>query len=212
MQKLHPLYDDYWKSKNADLSKITVPAFVVACWADHGLHLRGTIEGFKQISSEQKWLLVHGRKKWWHFYQPENVERQRQFFNRFLKGDRVRQSGGRSGRGSARDQGEVLRRRDAQRAGVADRPDPLHPLLPGRGQRQHEHDGSRRWNRRSDTTRTATSTREPERRQPVPVLRGCHRGGAGSGHGEARVRGQRQSRSAPRSRWSSQSGPSSPAT
>jgi predicted acyl esterase len=86
MQKLHPLYDDYWKSKNADLGKITVPAFVVACWADHGLHLRGTIEGFRQISSEHKWLLVHGRKKWWHFYQPENVERQRQFFNRFLKG------------------------------------------------------------------------------------------------------------------------------
>jgi putative CocE/NonD family hydrolase len=86
MQRLHPLCDDYWKSKNAELSKITVPAFVVACWADHGLHLRGTIEGFKQISSEQKWLLVHGRKKWWHFYQPENVERQRQFFDRFLRG------------------------------------------------------------------------------------------------------------------------------
>lgn len=86
MQRLHPLYDDYWKSKNADLSRITVPAFVVACWADHGLHLRGTIEGFKQISSQQKWLLVHGRKKWWHFYQPENVERQRQFFDRFLRG------------------------------------------------------------------------------------------------------------------------------
>jgi uncharacterized protein len=86
MQKLHPLYDDYWASKNADLSKITVPAFVVASWTDHGLHNRGTIEGFRQISSEHKWLLVHGRKKWWHFYQPENVEKQRQFFNRFLKG------------------------------------------------------------------------------------------------------------------------------
>jgi predicted acyl esterase len=86
MQKLHPLYDDYWADKNADLSKITVPAFVVASWTDHGLHNRGTIEGFEQISSEDKWLLVHGRKKWWHFYQPENVEKQRQFFNRFLKG------------------------------------------------------------------------------------------------------------------------------
>ena len=30
--------------------------------------------------------MVHGRKKWWHFYQLENVEKQRQFFNRFLKG------------------------------------------------------------------------------------------------------------------------------
>ena len=86
MQKLHPLFDDYWAGKNADLSKITVPAFVVASWTDHGNHTRGTIEGFKQISSKDKWLLVHGRKKWWHFYEMESVERQRQFFNRFLKG------------------------------------------------------------------------------------------------------------------------------
>ncbi|HTY81834.1 MAG TPA: CocE/NonD family hydrolase [Dehalococcoidales bacterium] len=82
----HPLFDDYWKSKNADLTKITVPAFVVASWTDHGLHNRGTLEGFKQIASKDKWLLVHGRKKWWHFYKKESVEMQRQFFNRFLKG------------------------------------------------------------------------------------------------------------------------------
>jgi len=84
MAREHPLLDEYWESKNADLSRITVPAFVVASWSDHGLHTRGTLEGFKRITSEDKWLLVHGRKKWQHFY--ENVERQRQFFDRFLKG------------------------------------------------------------------------------------------------------------------------------
>jgi len=86
MAKQHALFDDYWTSKNADLSKITVPAFVVASWTDQGLHLRGTLEGFKKMASQEKWLLVHGRKKWWHFYQKEHVEKQRQFFNRFLKG------------------------------------------------------------------------------------------------------------------------------
>jgi uncharacterized protein len=86
MAKQHPLFDAYWAGKNADLSKITVPAFVVASWSDQGLHLRGTLEGFKKIASKEKWLLVHGRKKWWHFYQKENVEKQRQFFNKFLKG------------------------------------------------------------------------------------------------------------------------------
>jgi len=65
---------------------VAVPAFVVASWTDHGLHNRGTLEGFKKIASKDKWLLVHGRKKWWHFYQMDNVERRRQFFNRFLKG------------------------------------------------------------------------------------------------------------------------------
>jgi len=86
MVKRHPLFDDYWASKNADLTKITVPAFVVASWTDHGLHNRGTLEGFKKMVSKEKWLLVHGRKKWWHFYQPESIEKLRQFFNHFLKG------------------------------------------------------------------------------------------------------------------------------
>lgn len=84
MAQEHPLFDDYWAGKNAELAKITVPAFVVASWADHGLHARGTLEGFKKIASQDKWLLVHGRKKWQNFYQ--NVEKQRQFFDRFLKG------------------------------------------------------------------------------------------------------------------------------
>ncbi len=86
MARQHPLFDDYWASKNARLSKITVPAFIVASWSDHGLHNRGTIEGFRRIASKDKWLLVHGQKKWAHFYHRENVEKQRQFFNRFLRG------------------------------------------------------------------------------------------------------------------------------
>jgi predicted acyl esterase len=84
MAKEHPFFDAYWASKNAELEKITVPAFVVASWSDHGLHSRGTLEGFKKISSREKWLRVHGRKKWVDYY--ANVEMQRQFFDRFLKG------------------------------------------------------------------------------------------------------------------------------
>jgi uncharacterized protein len=86
MQRRHPLFDDYWTDKNADLARIKVPALVVASWTDHGLHNRGTLEGFRKIASGDKWLIVHGRKKWQHFYAPESIERQRQFFNRFLKG------------------------------------------------------------------------------------------------------------------------------
>ena len=82
----HPLWDAYWESKTADLSKVEVPAYVVASWSDQGLHTRGTLEGFKQIRSPQKWLDVHGRKKWQYYYQPENVERLRVFFDHFLKG------------------------------------------------------------------------------------------------------------------------------
>ena len=82
----HPWFDEFWASKAARLEEIRVPAFVVASWSDQGLHSRGTLEGFRRISSEHKWLDVHGRKKWGYYYDPENVERQRAFFDQFLRG------------------------------------------------------------------------------------------------------------------------------
>jgi predicted acyl esterase len=83
----HPFYDEYWASKVAPLEQITVPAYIVASWSDHGCHTRGTIEGYRRISSEQKWLEVHGSKKWQYYYEPASVERQRLFFDHFLKGE-----------------------------------------------------------------------------------------------------------------------------
>ena len=88
-----PLFDAYWASKACDFSRITVPAYIVASWTDQGMHTRGTLEGFKRIASEQKWLEVHGRKKWAYYYDPDSVERQRRFFDRFLKGDKSAMAG-----------------------------------------------------------------------------------------------------------------------
>ncbi|MBO0702653.1 MAG: X-Pro dipeptidyl-peptidase domain-containing protein, partial [Candidatus Dormibacteraeota bacterium] len=82
----HPLLDGYWLEKNPDLGEIDVPALIVASWSDQGLHTRGTLRAFAEIGSEEKWLWIHGRKKWEHYYRPENVERLRQFFDHFLKG------------------------------------------------------------------------------------------------------------------------------
>ncbi|MGH2876193.1 MAG: CocE/NonD family hydrolase [Solirubrobacteraceae bacterium] len=84
----HPLFDSYWESRTPDLSSVTVPAFVVASWSDQGLHTRGTLLGFERIASEDKWLLVHGRKKWGFYYQPDSVELLRRFFDRFLREER----------------------------------------------------------------------------------------------------------------------------
>ena len=86
MVKAHPLWDAYWETKRAMLKNITAPAYIVAGWADHGLHTRGTLQGYREISSPQKWLEIHGRKKWEYFMQPENVEKQRRFFDHFLRG------------------------------------------------------------------------------------------------------------------------------
>jgi len=38
------------------------------------------------MSSKQKWLEVHARNKWEYFMRPDNVEKQRTFFDHFLKG------------------------------------------------------------------------------------------------------------------------------
>ena len=83
---IHPLFDEYWQAKVAPVERMNVPLFVVSSWADHGIHTRGTLEGYKRTGSDRKWLEVHGRKKWMWMYRPETVGRQVAFFDRFLKG------------------------------------------------------------------------------------------------------------------------------
>ena len=81
----HPLDDAYWASKRPILENIEVPALVCASWSDHGLHTRGSIEGFERISSRQKWLFTHGRKKWETFYSEEALAWQKRFLDHFLR-------------------------------------------------------------------------------------------------------------------------------
>ena len=86
MTKQHPLNDDLWATMRPNLSAITVPALICVSWSDQGMHTRGSMEGFKQIASKQKWLYTHGRKKWEVFYSEEAKAVQGQFFDYFLKG------------------------------------------------------------------------------------------------------------------------------
>ena len=81
----HPLMDGFWQSKDVDLEAITQPAYMVASWSDMGLHLRGTIEAYARIGSEQKWLDVHGQKKWAHYYLAQSRERRLAFFDHFMR-------------------------------------------------------------------------------------------------------------------------------
>jgi uncharacterized protein len=83
--RAHPLWDAYWASKEPELEAIEVPAYVVASWSDQGMHTRGTIEAWRRMSSKEKWLEIHGQKKWAHYYQPSSRERQREFFDHYLK-------------------------------------------------------------------------------------------------------------------------------
>ena len=82
-----PLDGDYWESKRPDLERVEVPTYVIASWSDQTLHTRGTIAAFERIASKEKYLEVHGAKKWEHFHRPSTFERQRAFFDRYLKGE-----------------------------------------------------------------------------------------------------------------------------
>jgi hypothetical protein len=112
--KAHPLWDAYWRSKEPDLEAIETPAYIVASWSDQGLHTRGTLEAFKRISSKQKWLDVHGQKKWAHYYRPESRTRRLEFFEHFLKQRKTAIAGWPPVRVEVREQAGVAVEREEQ--------------------------------------------------------------------------------------------------
>ena len=81
MAMKYPLMNGYWEDKSAKLEEITVPAYVVASYYNHH-----TIEGFRRISSGDKWLRVHNTMEWPDYYTPENLKDLRRFFDHYLKG------------------------------------------------------------------------------------------------------------------------------
>jgi uncharacterized protein len=83
----HPTFDEYWQSRVADWSKVLVPTYAVTEWGNN-LHLRGTLEAWKSIRSERKFLDINGGKEWAEFYSDWGFERQRAFLGEFLIGEK----------------------------------------------------------------------------------------------------------------------------
>ena len=84
--KEHPYFDAYWEEKLAHLEDIEVPAYITAGWTH--FHLRGTINGFRHISSKQKWIRIYRDFEWENYYKKENIADLTMFFDRYLKGIR----------------------------------------------------------------------------------------------------------------------------
>lgn len=81
----HPLIDDYWRERIADLEAIEVPFLSAGNLSGAGLHLRGNVEGFVRAAAREKWLELHGLEHWTHFYTDYGVDLQKRFFGHFLK-------------------------------------------------------------------------------------------------------------------------------
>jgi predicted acyl esterase len=54
MVKQYPIMNDYWEDISPQLSKITVPMYVLASYSSN-LHTEGSIRGFKCSNSKEKW-------------------------------------------------------------------------------------------------------------------------------------------------------------
>jgi predicted acyl esterase len=80
------LIDDYYRARTPELGHIDVPLLSAANWGGQGLHSRGNFEGFMRAGSTHKWLEVHGRTHFSHFYSDYGLNLQKRFFGHFLQG------------------------------------------------------------------------------------------------------------------------------
>jgi predicted acyl esterase len=56
----HQTFDDFWKVRRADFSKIKCPVFSIGILHKTGLHLRGNIRAYEEIDAPKKLMLCHG--------------------------------------------------------------------------------------------------------------------------------------------------------
>lgn len=80
----YPLMTGLWEDKIPAFDRITVPAYVVASYSNT-LHTAGTFRAWRRIASEEKWLRIHNSQEWPDYYDENNREDLRRFFDRYLK-------------------------------------------------------------------------------------------------------------------------------
>jgi len=85
-QRDRPYRDEFWQGLVPDLSRIRVPALVCGSFSDNNLHSRGSLRGFEQIGSADRFLYTHRSGKWATFYSAEARRAQLAFFDRYLRG------------------------------------------------------------------------------------------------------------------------------
>ena len=79
----YPLMNQLWEDKIPAYERITVPAYVVTSYSNT-LHTQGTFRAWRRISSNEKWLRIHNSLEWPDYYDVDNREDLRCFFDHFL--------------------------------------------------------------------------------------------------------------------------------
>lgn len=84
MMNEQAVMNNWWEDKEADLEAIDVPAYIVASYTNP-IHTYGTLEGYRRISSKEKWLRIHNTGEWDDYYHQGHSEELRKFFDHYLK-------------------------------------------------------------------------------------------------------------------------------
>ncbi len=58
----HPLFDEYWETKAAEVEKITVPVYCTSSYTSP-VHCKGTLSAWRRLRGE-KWLRIHNLQEW----------------------------------------------------------------------------------------------------------------------------------------------------
>ncbi len=56
----HQTYDDFWEDRNPDFKNIKCPVFSVGILHKVGIHLRGNLRGYEEVTTPKKLMLCHG--------------------------------------------------------------------------------------------------------------------------------------------------------
>src|SRR5271163_315088 len=81
----HEFDDQYWRAKNVDFSKISVPSYILGSYST-SLHTMGAIRAFQETNTDKKWLRIHPHQEWYEDYHHSSVQDLDRFFERYLKG------------------------------------------------------------------------------------------------------------------------------
>jgi putative CocE/NonD family hydrolase len=54
---LHPHYDDFWKERTVDYTKIRIPAFIGGCWGMVGIHTPAAFRSWEYLNVPKKMIL-----------------------------------------------------------------------------------------------------------------------------------------------------------
>jgi uncharacterized protein len=84
-QRRRPLRDEWWQSLVPRVDRIEVPILICASFSDNNLHSRGSLRGFEQVGSTERFLYTHRSGKWATFYSASALQTQLAFFDRYLR-------------------------------------------------------------------------------------------------------------------------------